>query len=110
MLGVWRAAVVRDGLTWTLTIQNNPNGTYHFEAQAEDHGACSFADRQWRTISAVTGQSVAGTFRVIDASNVELDRLGDLAAAVTASRLPRAPSAVARLLKGMVYSPHPSSN
>lgn len=72
MLGVWRAAVVRGSLTWTLTIQNNPNGTYHYEAQAEDHGACSFADRQWRTISAVTGQSIAGTFRVIDASNVEL--------------------------------------
>jgi hypothetical protein len=72
ILGLWHAVVVKDGLTWTLTIQNNPDGTYHFEARAEDKGACLFADRQWRTVSAVTGQSVAGIFRVIDARNIEL--------------------------------------
>ena len=72
MLGVWRATVVKDGLTWTLTIKNNPDHTYRFEAHAEDKGACSFADRQWRTISAVTGQSIAGVYRVIDPHTIEL--------------------------------------
>jgi class 3 adenylate cyclase len=72
MLGTWRATVVRAGLTWTLTLQNNSDRTYSFEAHTTDDGTYSFADRQWRTVSAVTGQSVAGSYRVIDPSTVEL--------------------------------------
>ena len=72
MLGVWQAMIVQSGMTWTLTIQNNPNGTFHYEARTEDHGSCAFADQVWRATSAVTGQTTTGTYRVIDARNVEL--------------------------------------
>jgi hypothetical protein len=72
MLGTWRATAVQGGVTWTLTIQNNPNGTYHYEGRAEDNGDCVASDQQWRTISAVTGQSNNGTYRVVDARNVEI--------------------------------------
>ncbi|HTU53395.1 MAG TPA: toll/interleukin-1 receptor domain-containing protein [Acetobacteraceae bacterium] len=72
MLGVWQATIVQSGMTWTLTIQNNPNGTFHYEARAEDHGVCAFADQVWRATSAVTRQTTTGTYRVIDARNVEL--------------------------------------
>ena len=72
MLGVWRATIVQGGVTWTLTIQNNPDGTYHYQAQTEDNGNCEIADSRWRTTSAVTGQSNLGTYRVVDAHNVEL--------------------------------------
>jgi hypothetical protein len=72
MLGVWRATVVQGGLSWTLTIQNNPDGTYHYSGQSEDNGSCVVAEQHWRTTSAVTGQSNAGTYRIVDARNVEI--------------------------------------
>jgi hypothetical protein len=71
MLGIWRAAVVQGGLSWTLTIQNNPDGTYHYSGQTEDNGSWVVAAQQWRTLSAVTGQSNAGTYRIVDARTVE---------------------------------------
>jgi hypothetical protein len=72
MLGIWRATVVQGGLPWTLTIQNNPDGTYHYSGQTEDNGSCVVAEQRWRTASAVTGQSNAGTYRIVDARNVEI--------------------------------------
>ena len=72
MLGIWRATIVQGGVTWTLTIQNNPDGTYHYQAQTEDNGSCEIADNRWQTTSAVTGKSNAGTYRVVDAHNVEI--------------------------------------
>jgi hypothetical protein len=72
MLGIWRATVVQGGLPWTLTIQNNPDGTYHYSGQTEDNGSCVVAEQHWRTTSAVTGQSNAGTYRIVDARNVEI--------------------------------------
>jgi hypothetical protein len=72
MLGVWRATVMQGGLLWTLTIQNNPDGTYHYSGRTEDSGTCVVAEQHWRTLSAVTGQSNAGTYRVVDARNVEI--------------------------------------
>jgi hypothetical protein len=71
MLGTWRATIVQGGLTWTLTIQNNPDGTYHYQGRTEDNGSCVMADQQWRTTSAVTGQSNTGTYRVVDTRSVE---------------------------------------
>ena len=72
MLGTWRATAVQGGVTWTLTIENNPNGTYHYQGRAEDNGDCVASDRQWRATSAVTGQSNSGTYRVVDAHDVEI--------------------------------------
>ena len=72
MLGIWRATVILGGLTWTLTVQNNPDGTYHDVARTEDSGNCTFIDQQWRTTSTVTGQSNMGTYRVVDARDVEI--------------------------------------
>lgn len=72
MLGIWRATVVQNGMPWTLTIQNNPDGTYYYSGQTEDNGTCVVAAQQWRTLSAVTGQSNAGTYRTVDARNVEI--------------------------------------
>lgn len=71
MLGIWHATILQGGLSWTLTIQNNPDGTYYFKAQTEDSGTYSASNNQWRTTSAVTGQSNTGTYRVIDARSVE---------------------------------------
>lgn len=71
MLGIWRATVVQGGLNWILTIQNNPDGTYHFKAPAEDSGTCAAANHQWRTTSTATGLSNMGTYRVVDARSVE---------------------------------------
>ena len=71
MLGIWRATIVQGGMTTTITIQNNPDGTYHYDGRTEDNGSCVFADQQWRATSAVTGQSTTGTYRVVDARNVE---------------------------------------
>ncbi|HEY1725131.1 MAG TPA: caspase family protein [Steroidobacteraceae bacterium] len=71
MLGEWRASVAIGGLNWTLTVQNNPNGTFSFRAQAEDNGTCGYANNQWHWASAVTGQTDAGTYRVVDAHSVE---------------------------------------
>lgn len=72
MLGVWRATVVQAGLMWTLTIQNNPDGTYHYSGRSEDSGTCVVAEQRWRTLSTVTGQSNAGTYRIVDARDVEI--------------------------------------
>jgi hypothetical protein len=72
MLGVWRATIVQGGLTWTLTIQNNPDGTYHYQGRTEDSGSCAFADQQWRTTSTVTGQTHTGTYRVVDSRDIEI--------------------------------------
>ncbi len=72
MLGIWRTTVILGGLTWTLTVQNNPDGTYHDVARTEDSGNCTFIDQQWRTTSTVTGQSNMGTYRVVDARDVEI--------------------------------------
>jgi hypothetical protein len=72
MLGTWRAATVQSGVIWTLTIENRPDGTYHYQARAEDNGTCAASDQRWRTTSAVTGQSNAGTYRAVDARDVEI--------------------------------------
>jgi hypothetical protein len=72
MLGVWRASTVQAGVSWTLTIQNNFDGTYRYEARADDAGTCAIANQQWRTTSATTGQSNTGTYRVVDARSVEI--------------------------------------
>jgi hypothetical protein len=48
MLGVWRAIVVQGGVAWTLTVQNNPDGTYYNQARSEDNGSCAFADEKWQ--------------------------------------------------------------
>jgi hypothetical protein len=72
MLGTWRATVVQNGVTSTLTIQNNPDGTYHFQGRAEDNGTCVASDQRWRTTSAVGGDSNMGTYRVVDARTVEI--------------------------------------
>jgi hypothetical protein len=72
MLGLWRATMVQAGLTWTVTIQNNSNGTYHYEARTEDGGVCGYADQRWHCTSTVTGRSKAGTYRTIDASSIEI--------------------------------------
>jgi hypothetical protein len=72
MLGIWRATVVQGGLTWTVTVQNNPDGTYHTLVRTEDSGSCAFADRNWRMTSVVTGQSNTGTYRVVGAGAVEI--------------------------------------
>ncbi len=76
MLGTWRATTVQSGVTWTLTIENRPDGTYHYEARAEDNGTCAASDQHWRSTSAVTGQSNAGTYRVVDARDVEITGSG----------------------------------
>jgi hypothetical protein len=72
MLGTWSATVVQGGMTWTLEIQNNPDGTYHYQGRTEDHGSCVMANQRWRTTSAVTGQSNTGTYRAVDARSVEI--------------------------------------
>jgi hypothetical protein len=71
MLGTWHATFLQGGLSWALTIQNNPDGTYHFQSQSEDSGTYTAANNQWRTTSAVNGQTNTGTYRVIDARSVE---------------------------------------
>lgn len=72
MLGIWRATIVQGGVTWTLTIENNPDGTYHYQGRAEDTGSCAIANQQWRTTSAMTGQSSVGTYHAVDAHSVEI--------------------------------------
>jgi hypothetical protein len=69
---VWAATVTQARLTWTLTIQTNPDSTYRYDARTEDNGSCAFADAQWRSTSAVTGQSTKGTYRMVDARAVEI--------------------------------------
>jgi TIR domain-containing protein len=72
MLGLWRATFVQGGLSWTAAVQNNSNGTYHYEARAEESGVCSYADQRWHCTSTVTGRSDGGTYRVIDAGSIEI--------------------------------------
>jgi hypothetical protein len=72
MLGVWTSTVIQGGVKWTLTLQNNADGTYSYQARAEDNGTCAFANQQWHTTSVVNGQVTAGTYRVVDAHSVEL--------------------------------------
>jgi TIR domain len=72
MLGVWRSTIQLAGLAWTLTIQNNPDGSFHYQGQTEDSGTCMFADGRWWTKSAVTGQLNAGTYRLVDVRTVEI--------------------------------------
>ena len=56
MLGTWHGSTVLAGVNWSMT---------------EDSGSCSYANNQWHTNSTVTGHSDAGTYRVIDARDVE---------------------------------------
>ena len=72
MLGIWRANIMQGGLRWTVTIQEDPDGTYHYQGLTEDNGSCVFAEQQWQTTSAVTGKSNIGTYRIVDARNVEI--------------------------------------
>ena len=72
MLGIWRATIERNGMSWKLTIQNNSDGTFHYRARAEDNGTCVFADQNWRTVSAITGAANSGTYRVIDGGTLEI--------------------------------------
>ncbi len=71
MLGTWRASVLQGGVNWTLTLQNNANGSFEYTAQAEDSGTCGYANNQWHLASAVTGQTDMGTYRIVDARSVE---------------------------------------
>jgi TIR domain len=75
MLGPWQATAVEGGLTWTLTLRNNANGTYHYEGRAEDHGTSVIADGRWSITSAVTGGTNTGTYRAVDARALEITGL-----------------------------------
>lgn len=72
MLGVWRATAVQGGVTWMLTIDNNPDGTYHYEARSEDIGSFVGSDRQWRATSALGRKAGKGTYRAVDANTIEI--------------------------------------
>jgi hypothetical protein len=72
MLGLWQASVTQNGLTWNLTLQNNPDHTYKYVARAEDSGSCTYAAGQWHALSAITGQSSMGTYQVIGVGDVEI--------------------------------------
>ena len=72
MLGVWQANTIQAGVPWVLTIQNNPDGTYHYEARAEDSGIAAIGNQQWRRTSSVTGETRTGSYRMIDANSVEI--------------------------------------
>jgi uncharacterized caspase-like protein len=71
MLGTWHGSIVLAGVNWSMTEQNSANGAFEFKAQTEDSGSCSYANNQWHTNSTITGHSDAGTYRVIDAREVE---------------------------------------
>lgn len=72
MLGIWRATAVQNGVTWMLTIENNPDGTYHYEAQSEDTGSFVGTGQQWRATSALSKKSGKGTYREVDPHTIEL--------------------------------------
>ena len=72
MLGLWRANVVKDGLSWTWSVQNNSDGTFATQGQSQDSGTCRFGDAQWSCTSAITGRSGAGTYRVLDQRMIEI--------------------------------------
>jgi hypothetical protein len=63
---------VQGGMTWTLTIQNNRDGTYRYNGRTEDNGPCAFGDQKWRSSSAITGKSDMGTYRLLDQGKVEI--------------------------------------
>lgn len=69
--GTWQAKVVNNGLVWTLTLQDNPDGTYKYQAVAQDHGSCTYAHQLWSATSAVTGLTTSGTYQLLDAGDVE---------------------------------------
>jgi hypothetical protein len=73
MLGVWQSQIKIGGVEWTLTIQNNPDGSFRYQGRADDAGMCMFAKEQWWTKSAVTGQSNTGTYRRVDAHTIEIN-------------------------------------
>ncbi len=72
MLGVWRATAVQSGVTWMLTIENNPDGTYHYEARSEDTGSFVGSDHQWRATSALSRKAGKGTYRAVDSDTIEI--------------------------------------
>jgi hypothetical protein len=71
MLGAWQSNVIMGGVPWILTIQNNPDGTFRYVARMQDTGSCTYAGQLWRTVSASTGQTTSGTYRVVDAGHIE---------------------------------------
>ena len=70
----WHGSMVIAGINWNITEQNSANGVFEFKALTEDSGSCAYANNQWHTNSTVTGHSDAGTYRVIDAGDVEFTR------------------------------------
>jgi TIR domain len=72
MLGVWTANTIENGETWTMSISNHPDGTYHYQGRAEDDGTYTLVNQQLRTTSAVTGKTEVSTVRRIDARAVEI--------------------------------------
>ena len=71
MLGAWHASVVSGGATWDVIIQNNANGTFEARARFEDSANCVYSNNQWHFNSTITGHSDGGTYRIIDARDVE---------------------------------------
>jgi uncharacterized caspase-like protein len=71
MLGPWHASVVSGGATWEVIIQNNANGTYEIRARFEDSASCGYSNNQWHFNSTISGHSDGGTYRIIDARQVE---------------------------------------
>jgi hypothetical protein len=71
MLGTWHGSTVLAGVNGSMTEQNSANGAFEFKAQTEDSASCAYGNNQWHANSTVTGHSDAGTYRVIDARDVE---------------------------------------
>lgn len=71
LLGTWHAVFVSGGATWDITSQNNANGTFEARARFEDSLNCGYSNNQWHVTSTITGQSDGGTYRIIDARNIE---------------------------------------
>jgi hypothetical protein len=71
MLGTWHGSVVLQGVNWDLTVQNSANGAFEFKAQTEDSFTCAYANNQWHATSTVNGRSDGGSYRVIDARDIE---------------------------------------
>ena len=71
LTGTWTAKIANGGLVWALTLQNNPDGTYKYQAVARDHGSCVYANQVWSSTSAVTGRTISGTYHVLDARDIE---------------------------------------
>lgn len=71
MLGAWHATAVSNGVTWDVIIQNNANGTCEAQARSEDNANCSYSNNQWHTTSTVTGHSDGGSYRILNARDIE---------------------------------------